>query len=630
MNRLPYRISIAILILLAGCQKPVADQASPKAVAGSPRLAPAIQAADMRAEVGFIASDECGGRLTGSPGAARAADYIAAAFRNAGLRPINEADGYYQSFEFTAGVKMTPGKNEMSASEGSDAAKPCVLDKDFRPLAFSANGTAEGDVIFVGYGLIEPQSAGRGYDSYAGLDVKDKVVLALRDLPENASPQRRQELSLYAQDRYKAKLAAERGAKGFMLVTGPNSQKPGELVKLREDDRESAGPIVAVSISGDLANRMLSKAGLDLKSLQTMQDGEQANPHAPSAVPGIRVKVSAELERVRKTCRNVIGVLPPTMGATEYVVVGAHYDHIGNGIGLGSLAHKGEEGQIHNGADDNASGVSVVLELAAAIADARSHGDASKPQRGVIFACWSGEELGLIGSSHFGSHPTVPMEKVIAYFNFDMVGRLRDNKLILQAIGSSPTWRELIDRHNAAAGFDLTLQEDPYLPSDGTTFYTKGVPVLAFFTGSHEDYNRPTDDPGTLNYEGLERIGKFAKCLIDDTMPPDVKVPYARVQRAVPAGGRGGSRAYTGTVPDFTGSDVKGARIADVRAGSPAEKAGLKGGDVIVEFAGQKVTGLQDYSDALIGVKIGQPVPIVVERGGERLTLTITPSTRPE
>jgi hypothetical protein len=219
---------------------------------------------------------------------------------------------------------------------------------------------------------------------------------------------------------------------------------------------------------------------------------------------------------------------------------------------------------------------------------------------------------------------------MVAYFNFDMVGRLRFNKLILQAIGSSPAWREMIERHNAAAGFNLILQEDPYLPSDGTTFYTKGVPVLAFFTGSHEDYNRPTDDPNTLNYEGLERIAKLAKCLIDDTLQPDLKVPFARVQRAAPAGGRGGSRAYTGTVPDFTGSDVKGARIADVRAGSPAEKAGMKGGDVIVEFAGQKVTGLQDYSDALIGVKVGQPVPIVVERGGDRLNMTITPSTRPE
>ncbi|HVP11702.1 MAG TPA: PDZ domain-containing protein, partial [Phycisphaerae bacterium] len=191
-------------------------------------------------------------------------------------------------------------------------------------------------------------------------------------------------------------------------------------------------------------------------------------------------------------------------------------------------------------------------------------------------------------------------------------------------------WRDLIERQNAAAGFNLVLQEDPYLPSDATTFYTKGVPVLAFFTGSHEDYNRPTDAPATLNYEGLERIVKFARGLLGDITNPDCKVAYARVQRAAPATGRGGARAYTGTVPDFAGTDVKGARIADVRAGGPADKAGMKGGDIIVEFAGQKVTNLQDYSDALIGVKAGQPVDIVIEREGKRVKLTITPTARPE
>jgi hypothetical protein len=630
MNRLPFHLSVAMLVVIVGCQQPVAERDTSKTTSAVSKQTPPILAADLRADVEYIASDECAGRLTGSPGAARAAQYIAAAFRDAGLQPIGAKEGYFQPFEFTAGVKMTSGKNDMAVLEGPDAAVPCELNKDFRPLAFSANGTAEGDVVFVGYGLVEPQSAGKGYDSYAGLDVTGKIVLALRHLPENASPQRRQELSLYGQDRYKAKLAADRGAKGFMLITGPNSPNSGELVKLREEDRESSGLIVSVSISGALADRLLSKAGLDLKSLQTMQDGEQANPHATSAVSGARVRISTELERVLKTCRNVIGVLPPVGGSSEYIVAGAHYDHIGNGIGLGSLARQGEEGQIHHGADDNASGVSAVLELAAAIADARRHGDAGKPQRGVIFACWSGEELGLIGSSHFVSHPVVPLDKVVAYFNFDMVGRLRDNKLILQAIGSSPAWRDLIERRNAAAGFDLVLQEDPYLPSDATAFYTRGLPVLAFFTSSHDDYNRPTDAAGTLNYEGLERITGFAKCLVDDTVQPDVKIAYARVQRAAPAGGRGGARAYTGTVPDFTGTDVKGARIADVRAGGPADKAGMKRGDIIVEFAGQKITGLQDYSDALIGVKAGQPVDIVVERGSERVKLTITPTTRPE
>jgi hypothetical protein len=635
MKPLLRRLVVAVSIFAAGCQQPGNEKVSSSTAAPSAPLSPAISAADLRAEVNFIASDECEGRLTGSPGAARAAQYIAGAFGDAGLQPISRSEGFFQPFDFAAGVSMVPGKSEMRVVEqiaASDAGgnQRCELDKDFRPLAFSANGALEAGVVFVGYGLAEPRSAGQGYDSYANLDVKGKVVLALRGLPENASPQRRQELSVYAGDRYKAKLAAEHGAIAFMLVTGPNSANAGEMVKLCPDDREAVAPIVAVSVSGSLAQRLLSKAGLNLKDLQTKHDGEEVNPHAPSALAGVRVRITVELQRLEKTCRNVIGLIPPTGGCDEYVVLGAHYDHIGRGSGLGSLAHQGEEEQIHNGADDNASGVSAVLELAAAVAAERRTGDRALPRRGAVFACWSGEELGLIGSTYFAGHPAVPLNKVVAYLNFDMIGRLRDNKLILQALGSSPAWRELADRCNAAAGFNLVLQEDPYLPSDATAFYTKGVPVLAFFTGSHEDYNRPTDDPATLNYEGLQRITAFAKCLVDDTTEPGRAIPYARVQQAAPTGSRGGPRAYTGTVPDFAGGDVQGVRIADVRPGGPADQAGLKGGDVIVEFAGSKIANLQDYSDALIGVKIGQAAPIVVERAGERLTLTITPTARPE
>jgi hypothetical protein len=346
--------------------------------------------------------------------------------------------------------------------------------------------------------------------------------------------------------------------------------------------------------------------------------------------PGTQVRLSVELQRIRNTCRNVIGLLPPTGGCDEYVMVGAHYDHIGTGEGLGSLAKEGEKGQIHNGADDNASGTSTVLELAAALADARRSADLNKAQRGLVFALWSGEELGLVGSTHFAARPTVPLDKVVAYFNFDMVGRLRDNKLILQAVGSSPAWRRLIERRNIPAGFSLVLQDDPYLPTDTTAFYTRGIAVLSFFTDLHEDYNRPTDDADTLNYVGMERVALFARRLIDDVAKPDREVAYARVERSAKPAGRMGRRAYTGTVPDFAAGDISGVKLSDVRPGGPADKAGLKAGDVIVEFAGKQVNNLQDYSDALMGAKVGQPAQVVVEREGERITLTITPTARPE
>ncbi len=322
-------------------------------------------------------------------------------------------------------------------------------------------------------------------------------------------------------------------------------------------------------------------------------------------------------------------LLPAAEGATdEYVVVGAHYDHLGRGKSSSSMARSGEEGTVHPGADDNGSGVATVMELAAALAKERQANPA-KFRRGVIFALWSGEEIGIIGSSKFCEKPPVPIEKIAAYVNFDMVGRLQENKLTLQAVGSSKVWRKLIEKRNVAAGFSLTLQDDPYLPTDVTTFYPKQVPVLNFFTGAHEDYHRPTDTAEKLNYEGTERIAKIraAASSLDVASAPE-RPDFAKVEKSTKEGGsRETLRAYLGTIPDYT-TEVKGVKISGVRGGSPAEKAGLQGGDVIVEFAGQKIANIYDYTYALDAVKIGQPVKVVVERGGKKVEVTVTPEAR--
>lgn len=631
MRRACASVSALALVIATGCHVPSMGRVPRQTVATAAGLSPAICAEDLRTDVVFLASDECEGRLTGSPGATRASQYIATVLKNAGALPLGDDDSYYQPFKYAAGVQQVSGANRMEilTFPGAEVTTPCKLDVDFRPLTFSGNGRAEGGVVFVGYGLVEPASTGTGYDSYAGLDVSGKVVLALRDLPEELSPERRQELALYAGDRYKAKLAADRGAKAFLLVVGPNSPNPGVLMKFRTGDRTASVPILAASVSHATADRLLSPADVDLEALQTTLDESEVGT-LPKAVAAGYVRIDVQLERVWKTCRNVIGVLPPIGGSDEYVLVGAHYDHIGHGEGLGSLAKEGEKGLIHNGADDNASGTAVVLETGAAIAESRRLADPAAPRRGVILACWSGEELGLVGSSYFVNHPLVPLDKIAAYLNFDMVGRLRDNKLIMQGVGSSPAWPRLIERHNTGVPFDLTLNDDPYLPTDSTVFYTKGVPGLSWFTDLHEDYNRPTDDADTLDYEGMLRITKLAKALIQDAADPGFEIAYAKIQRAAPAGGRMRMRTYTGIVPDFAAGDVEGVKLADVRAGGPAANAGLKGGDVIIEFAGKKITGLQDYMYALTAAKVDQPVPVVVIRDGNRITLTVTPAARGE
>jgi hypothetical protein len=248
--------------------------------------------------------------------------------------------------------------------------------------------------------------------------------------------------------------------------------------------------------------------------------------------------------------------------------------------------------------------------------------------RSIVFAFWSGEEIGLIGSSYYVEHPILPLTNTIAYLNFDMVGRLRDNKLTVQGVGSSSAWKKLLERRNVAAGFNLQLMDDPYAPTDVTAFYPKGVPVLQFFTGSHEEYHRPTDTPHTLNYSGLERVAKFALTLTKDLASAPSRPDYVKVERSDrESGARDALRVYLGTIPDYA-TEVQGVKLTGTRGGSPADKAGLKAGDIIVEFGGQKIANIYDYTYALDAAKIGQPVKVVVKRGDERVEVTVVPEAR--
>ena len=579
----------------------------------------------------ILASDELEGRMTGSKGAELAAKHIAAQFAHLKLNPIGDEASYFQEFEFTAGRRIIAEENHFHLTRqvhGSDQVMEFSVEQDFQPLSFSRNGIVEGEVVFVGYGLTVPGKLGEGYDAYAGLDVKDKIVVALRYVPEGVEPERRQQLNRYAGLRYKAMQAREQGAKAFLVVAGPNSPNAGKLTPLDFDSSLADSGILAASITDTVANALFAPSGKNLKDVQSELDVE--NPHflGQFPLPDAKVKIVVSVEKVKKTDQNVVALLSPPVltDDTEYVIVGAHYDHIGYGE-IGSLARKGEEGQIHNGADDNASGTAVVLELATTLSEAYQK-QPEKFRRGVIFALWSGEELGLIGSTHFVNHPVVPLEKVAAYINFDMVGRLRDNKLILQGVGSSSVWTKLIEKRNIPIGFNLTLQEDPYLPTDVTAFYPKEVPVLSFFTGGHEDYNRPTDDPETLNFYGIERISDFAHGIVLDLISAAERPEYVRVERSQSEeGSRDTLRAYLGTIPDYT-TEGTGVKISGVRAGGPADKAGLKGGDVIVEFGGQQIANIYDYTYALDAVKIGEPVEVVVLRDGKRVKLTVTPEAR--
>jgi Tol biopolymer transport system component len=633
-------------------------------------LSSEISVEDLRSQISWLADPARGGRMTGTPGAEASAQFLAHYFERIGFKPLGS--DYFHSFQFDAGVRLLPDKNQMTIQEKAPAERQSalVLDKDWRPLAFSDSGEIEGEVVFAGYGLSVPdgQNGGR-YNSYDGLDVKDKIVLVFRYVPEAVDPQRRAQLNRYAGLRYKAMLARERGAKAVLFVSGPNSPQAGELLPLSGDGSLAGSGVVAASISANIAEALLAGTGQSLKELQTGLDNE--NPHATAsvAIPNRSVKLSVGVEHIKKSDRNVVAYLPPADGMVppapaaptasadpahaqatsvdqlpprkaaenphevpaysgpEYILLGAHYDHLGNGVGSNSMARSGEEGKVHPGADDNASGVAAIMEIAHALAKERAASPA-KFKRGVIVGLWSGEEVGLIGSSGFAEKPPLDLKAVSAYVNFDMVGRMRDNKLTLQGIGSSTLWKKLIEKRNVAAGFSLALQDDPYLPTDTTAFYPKRIPVLNFFTGAHEDYHRPSDTADKINYEGTERIAKFAERIVVDLTTAPERPDFARVEKSDQGGGsRETLRAYLGTIPDYT-TEIKGVKFSGVRGGSPAEKAGVQGGDVLVEFAGQKIANIYDYTYALDAVKIGQPVKVVVERNGQKVELTVTPEAR--
>ncbi len=590
---------------------------------------PSVTVADIKRHVAYLASDELEGRRTGSEGIRKAAEYIRNELAAAGLKPLGtEAGSFDYMFEFTGGVELVKKDNRMILRGHTGEDHTFELDKDFRPLAFSANGEIEGEVIFAGYGLTKPGKLGVGYNSYGDLNVKDKIVMVLRYVPEDISVDRRQELNRYAGLRYKALIARNNGAKALLIVTGPNSPNSGKLASLSFDTSMAGAGLPVISISGEMGNSLVQFYGKSLKELQTSLDKE--NPHAVHglSLPGIVLNIKTHIKRIRKKDNNIVAVLPPAGQAsagseTEYVMLGAHYDHLGRGE-TGGFRIKGEEGMIHNGADDNASGVSTLLEMAAQLAERRqSH--PQEFQRGVIFSFWSGEELGLIGSDRYAAKPTVDLKKVVAYLNFDMVGRLRENKLTLQGVGSSSVWKKLIERRNVLAGFDLTLQQDPYLPTDTTSFYPKGIPVLAWFTGSHEEYHRPADDPDTLNYEGIERVTRFASNMVRDLTKGGERPDYVKVEKSTKGGNRDAIRVYLGTIPNYASEDVKGVLLSGVRGGAPADKAGLKAGDIIVRFAGKDIENIYDYTYALNAVKVGKPVEIEVIRKGKRIKLTVTP-----
>src|SRR5437667_3594571 len=418
-------------------------------------------------------------------------------------------------------------------------------------------------------------------------------------------------------------LARQRGAKALLLVTGPHSPNAGETIPMTFDTALAGSGIVAASVSGTIGDAILKAAGKTLEEAQRSLDS--GNPHvAGFEVPNVALKMTTAVVREKQSSANIAGYLPATvpMGAVQkpWIALGAHYDHLGRGAHGNSLAEKADLGKVHFGADDNASGSAAVLAVGELLAN--------QPRpRHLLLEFWSGEELGLLGSAAYVNNPPVPLQDLAAYLNFDMVGSMQDNKLTVQATGTSPLWAKIIEQANVVAGFDLQLQQDPYQPTDVATFNEASVPSLNFFTGTHADYHRPSDTANKINYEDLDRVVDFAAAITRRLEDLDQAPPFSKVQQTQPGGGRAGVRVFTGTIPDYS-TEVKGLLLGGVMAGGPAEQAGLQKGDVIVEIAGQSITNIYDYTYALEVPKVGQPGKVADVRLGGRKETTLTPAAR--
>ncbi len=613
----PFGLRVACLVAVS---LPVAALAVGQA---GPPAAPPDSAWQMEV-VRTLADPQLEGRGVGTAGIERAADLIAGWMRSLGLVPAGDDGGWSQWFEVTTGAEV--------AQPTSLALGGGVLGagRDFQPLGYSTSGTLTAPVVFAGYGITAP---GYDYDDYAGLDARGRIVLVLTNEPGELDSTSRFDGTVntpFAELRTKAINAREHGAAGLLVVNGPRHHA-GEPVRAPRADGQGymTSGLAAGWVSDSLGEALLRGArpapGAGTPTLAAAQWAIDSTGRPRSFALADSVTLTVTLTRTRARIRNVVGRLPGR-DSSRVLVVGAHFDHLGYG---GERSLSPDQHVPHPGADDNASGTAALLDVARRLAARARQG--WRPEHDVLFAAFTGEEMGIVGSAHFVDHPPRPLERVEAMLNMDMVGRLRDDKLMVMGTGTAAEFPDLVANVNrAAGGFDLRTTGDGYGPSDHTSFYKRQVPVLMLFTGAHTDYHSPRDTWDRIDGPGLWRVTGFATALVEslDARP---RVTYVKAKADSAMGriaGGSGYGAYLGTIPDFSQTEG-GVLISGAREGSPAARAGLVAGDVIVRFDDVKVDNLYDYAYALRSRKPGQEVRLTVRRKEGLVVVPVTLGKRP-
>ncbi len=482
-----YNIRLFVIIVLFITSLPALAQKS---------YSPDITAKEIQESINFLASEKLEGRFTGSAGEKLASDFIQDVFKHAGLVPLFNGE-YLQQFPFVASLKLT-NDNSLEFDVNNFELKP-KMQTEFITAPISGKADISSELVFVGYGISAPDLK---YDDYAGINVKGKTALILRYNPDEDNPH--SQFEKYSSYRYKAKVAREKGAVGVVFVTGYYPKDDvDKLMSLTYDGAKGETSLGIVQAKRNIISDLFKSENLNLEDYQKNIDSTKQP--ASFVFKNVKVRMNTEVEEVIEKGHNVAGYIEgsdPNL-KDHYIVIGAHYDHWGWG-GPGSL-YRGAEPKIHPGADDNASGTAAVLELAEKFATIKD-----KLKRSIIFMTFSGEELGLLGSSYFTDHSPVPMDKIDAMINLDMVGRLNaEHNLIVYGTGTSTNWKDILNEYNKNYDFKLTFNDEGYGPSDQSSFYAKNIPVLFFFTGTHPDYHRPTDTADKINSTGEESVVKY-------------------------------------------------------------------------------------------------------------------------
>jgi hypothetical protein len=592
------------------------------------------------AHVRYLASDELGGRLPGTPGGRAATEYIAEQFQKLGLKPGGVDGTYFQPFTVHR-LKQLHDDQAVFKVAGLD--QNWKIREDWMPMPFTKPGKIEGSLAFAGYGISAPK---QDYDDYAGFDPKDKVLLILRHEPKDEDPEADfggETPSRHALFSRKSRIAAERGAKGLLIVNAPNRDSDQDkLYPWQDSDTSQSYSLPIAQISRQLANAILARAGApDLKTLQDKLDQERKS--LSMDLKGISVDIETGVNYVEG--RNVLGLLDGTTKRDEYVVVGAHHDHLGR---VRPNDAPSSEPVVHNGADDNASGTAGVIELARAFAAG------PRPQRSILFMTYDAEELGLLGSSYFVDHPTVALDHIVAMVNLDMIGRLRQDQFAIYGVGSAKEFPGLLDApaHQLALSFQAPTSGSGFFgASDHHSFYLKHIPVLFAFTGVHDQYHTPEDDWELIDGEGATKVLRLLYPVISEIANMNERPTFVSAeqeQAAREAQQEDVHPAETGEdveehqpaderparpsrpsaslriVPDHAYDGVDGLRVLSVIVDGAAAKAGLKDGDLIVRIADQPVRDISSYMEALGQHAPGDEVEVVVKRGGEQVQLKVT------